>query len=90
MSGVNLHQIMIMIRQSISFTEPNNEWLKNQVDNNEYSSKSELVNDLIRQARKQQVQIDWIKAKLEKAENSGFTNDSKEQILNQSKSLLNG
>jgi antitoxin ParD1/3/4 len=79
-----------MIRQSISFTEPNDEWLKNQVDNNEYSSKSELVNDLIRQARKQHVQIDWIKAKLEKAENSGFTNDSKEQILNQSKSLLNG
>lgn len=78
-----------MIRQSISFTKPNDEWLKNQVDNNEYSSKSELVNDLIRQARKQQAQIDWIKAKLERAENSGFTNDSKEQILNQSKSLLN-
>lgn len=79
-----------MARQSISFTEPNNEWLNNQVDNKEYSSKSELVNDLIRQARNQQIQIDWIKAKLEKAENSGFTNDSKEQILNQSKSLLNG
>ena len=79
-----------MERQSISFTKPNNEWLKNQVDNKEYSSKSELINDLIRQARKQQIQIDWIKAKLEKAENSGFTNDSREQILNQSKSLLNG
>jgi antitoxin ParD1/3/4 len=79
-----------MARQSISFTKPNDEWLKNQVDNNEYTSKSELVNDLIRQARKQQVQIDWVKAKLEKAENSGFTNDSKEQILKQSKSLLDG
>lgn len=79
-----------MARQSISFTKPNDEWLKNQVDNKEYTSKSELVNDLIRQARKQQVQIDWIHAKLEKAENSGFTNDSKEQILKQSKSLLNG
>lgn len=79
-----------MARQSISFTKPNDEWLKNQVDNKEYSSKSELVNDLIRQARKQQAQIDWIKAKLDKAENSGFTNDSKEQILNLSKSLLNG
>ncbi len=51
---------------------------------------SELVNDLIRQARKQQVQIDWIRAKLEKAENSGLTNDSKEQILTQAKDLLNG
>lgn len=79
-----------MARQSISFTEPNDEWLKSQVDNKEYSSKSELVNDLIRQARKQQIQIDWIRAKLEKAENSGFTTESKEQILKQSKSLLNG
>jgi antitoxin ParD1/3/4 len=79
-----------MSRQSISFSKPNDDWLKNQVENNEYSSKSELVNDLIRQARKQQVQIDWIRAKLETAENSGFTDDSKEHILAQSKSLLNG
>jgi len=79
-----------MGRQSISFTQPNDEWLKTQVKNKEYSSKSELVNDLIRQARKQQRQIDWISSKLEKAEKSGFTTDSKEQILAQSKSLING
>ena len=79
----------IMTRQSISLTEPNDEWLKSQVESNEYSSKSELVNDLIRQARKQQQQIDWIRTKLEKAEKSGFTNDSKEQILAQAKVLLN-
>jgi len=79
-----------MARQSISFTKPNDEWLKAQVENDEYSSKSELVNDLIRQARKQQVQIDWIREKLDKSESSGFTDDTKDQILNQSKSLLNG
>lgn len=79
-----------MTRQSISFTEPNDEWLKAQLSNKEYTSKSELINDLIRQARQQQVQIDWIRAKLDRAENSGFTDDSKNQILNQSKSLLNG
>ena len=79
-----------MARQSISFTEPNDEWLKAQLSNKEYSSKSELINDLIRQARQQQVQIDWIRAKLDRAENIGFTDDSKNQILNQSKSLLNG
>ncbi|MDT0676809.1 ribbon-helix-helix domain-containing protein [Autumnicola musiva] len=77
-----------MKRQSISFTRPNDEWLKDQVDNEEYSSKSELVNDLVRQARKQQVQIDWIKNKLDKAESSGFSNESKEEILNHSKALL--
>ncbi|WP_431137668.1 ribbon-helix-helix domain-containing protein [Psychroserpens mesophilus] len=79
-----------MARQSISFTKPNDEWLKNQVDNKEYSSKSELVNDLIRQARNQQVQIDWIRTKLEKAEKNGFTSDNKAQILKHSKDLLNG
>ena len=79
-----------MSRQSISFTQPNDEWLKAQVDNKEYSSKTELVNDLIRQARRQQRQIDWIRAKLERAENNGFTIDDKDQILEKSKSLLNG
>ena len=79
-----------MARQSISFTKPNDDWLKAQLDNQEYSSKSELINDLIRQARKQQVQIDWIRAKLDKSERSGFTDNTKEQILKQSKSLLNG
>ncbi len=79
-----------MIRQSISLTEPNNNWLKNQVECKEYSSKSELVNDLIRQARNQQAKIDLIRLKLEKAEQSGFTNASKEEILKLSKSLLNG
>ena len=79
-----------MARQSISFTKPNDEWLKAQVENNEYSSKSELVNDLIRQARNQQAQIEWIRAKLERSERSGFTDETKDQILKQSKSLLNG
>jgi antitoxin ParD1/3/4 len=86
-----LHQnINNMARQSISFTKPNDEWLKAQLDSQEYSSKSELINDLIRQARKQQVQIDWIRAKLDKSEQSGFTDNTKEEILKQSKSLLNG
>jgi antitoxin ParD1/3/4 len=79
-----------MTRQSISFTKPNDEWLKAQVDSEEYSSKSELINDLIRQARKQQTQVDFIRAKLDKSESSGFTDDTKEQILKQSKSLLSG
>ena len=75
-----------MARQSISFTDPNDDWLKEQVDKKEYSSKSELVNDLIRQARKQQVQVDWVRTKLEKAERGGFTSDSKAQILKEAKS----
>ncbi len=79
-----------MARQSISLTEPNDEWLKAQVGSQEYASKSELVNDLIRQARKQQAEVDWLRVKLEKAENSGFTSLTKEQILAEAKALVNG
>ena len=77
-----------MARQRISLTKPNDDWLKAQVDSEEYSSKSELVNDLIRQAREQQRQVDWIRAKLIKAEQSGFTNMSPEEILAHSKKGL--
>ncbi len=80
--------MFIMKRQSISFTEPNDKWLKSQIDSKEYTSKTELVNDLIRQARKQQKEIDLIRMKIDKAEKSGFTSDSRSQILNQSKGLL--
>ncbi len=79
-----------MTIQSISISRPNEEWLKAQIENEEYSSKSELINDLTRQARKNDTQIDWIRAKLEKYERSGFTSDTKDQILEQSKSLING
>ena len=79
-----------MTRQSISLTEPNDQWLKSQVDSKEYSSKSELVNDLIRQARNQQIEIDWIRAQLKKAEESGYSTESKSDILAQSKSSFDG
>jgi len=79
-----------MKRQSITFTKPNDEWLKEMVSNEEYSSKSELVNDLVRQARKQQIQLDWINGKLNRAEQSGFTDSTKNEILKESKSRLNG
>ena len=78
-----------MTRQSISLTKPNDEWLRMQVENNEYFSKSEVVNDLIRQARKHQAHADFIRAKLSKSETTGFTNLTQEEILQQSKSSLN-
>ncbi|MEQ9230322.1 MAG: CopG family transcriptional regulator [Cyclobacteriaceae bacterium] len=78
-----------MTRQSISLTEPNELWLKAMIDSQEYTSKSEIVNDLIRRAReKEQEKIDFIRAKLVRAENSGFTHLSQKEILAQSKEGL--
>jgi antitoxin ParD1/3/4 len=77
-----------MTRQSISFTTPNDKWLKAQVESEEYASKSEVINDLIRKARTQQSEIEWIRAKLIDAEQSGFTNMTRDEILTKSKEEL--
>jgi antitoxin ParD1/3/4 len=69
-----------MPRQSITFTSPNDQWLSTQVANEEYSSKSEVVNDLIRRARAEQEQFQYVRARLQKAEESGFTESSAEEI----------
>ena len=69
-----------MPRQSITFTSPNDQWLSAQVNSEEYSSKSEVVNELIRRARAEQEQIEYVRARLKKAEESGFTDLSAEEI----------
>ena len=70
-----------MPRQSISFTLPNEEWLRAQVESQEYTSKSDVVNDLIRKAR----EIEGIRARLVQAEQSGFTSLGREEILAEAK-----
>ena len=66
-----------MPRQSISFTGPSSEWLKLKVEiEGEYRSNSEAVNDLIRKAR----EMEGIRARLIRAEQSGFTNQTREEI----------
>ena len=70
-----------MARQSISITPPNDEWLKEQLDSEEYSSKSEVVNDLIRKAREREE----IRRRLIAAEESGFTQLTAREILEEIK-----
>lgn len=72
-----------MSKQSISLTDKNDEWLRLQVnDRGEYSNKSELVNDLIRRARR----AESINSKLENAEKTGFTSQTPVEILSEIKS----
>lgn len=60
-----------MPRQSISLTDPNAEWLKSQIDNKEFTSVTDVINDLIRQARrKEEERLDKIRDLLIEAEDS--------------------
>ncbi len=74
-----------MPRQSITLTSHNNAWLKNHVEEiQDYSNKSELINDLIRSARRAEA----INRKLVLAEKSGFVEQSATDMLKEFKSEL--
>ncbi|MBJ2130748.1 type II toxin-antitoxin system ParD family antitoxin [Alteromonas sp. IB21] len=77
-----------MSRQSITFTEPNDAWLKSQVESKEYSSKSDVINDLIRQARRSKEEKELLRAKLINAEKSGFSQRTPQQIMAEAKERL--
>lgn len=77
-----------MTRQSVSLTKKNDEWLKNQISEEEFNSKSEAINYLIKQARNQDKYYDFVRMKIEKGENSGFSNKTKEELLAEIKSNL--
>lgn len=77
-----------MSRQSISFSSPNNTWLKSQVENKEYSSKSEVINDLVRKARIKQEKLEFIRNKLTQAEDSGLVSQNGNEILSEIKKDL--
>ncbi|WP_257294444.1 type II toxin-antitoxin system ParD family antitoxin [Endozoicomonas sp. YOMI1] len=69
-----------MARQSITLTSPNDQWLQAQVESDEYGSKSEVVNDLIRQARQRQEATESLRSALITGENSGISNDTVDDI----------
>ena len=77
-----------MTRLSISLTKQNDEWLKGQVEEEEFNSKSEAINHLIKQERSREEYIEFVRLKIEKGEKSGFSNKTKDELLAQIKSRL--
>ena len=78
-----------MTRQSITLANQNDEWLKQQVANEEFTSKSEAVNYLIKQAREHDEYVEFVRMKLDRAERSGFSTKTKEELLAEIKKKLN-
>jgi antitoxin ParD1/3/4 len=74
-----------MPRQSITLTKHNDDWLKKHVEDiQDYSNMSELINDLIRRARRAEA----INRKLELAEKNGFVKQNSTDMLKEFKSEL--
>ena len=73
-----------MHRQSINFTNPNAEWVKAELESNEYNSASELVNDLIRQRRQdEEAKVAVIRELILEGIESGTTDLTPQEIKQQ-------
>jgi len=74
-----------MARQTITVNEPNDRWMKEKIKGNEYSSKSELINDLIRRQRELEEERNWLRNELIKGEESGISTKTMAEILEEAK-----
>jgi antitoxin ParD1/3/4 len=78
-----------MTRLSISLTKQNDEWLKGQLDEEEFNSKSEAINHLIKQERSREEYFEYVRMKIEKGEKSGFAEkQTREEMLAEFKNDL--
>lgn len=78
-----------MTRQSISLANQNDEWLKEQVSKEEFTSKSEAVNYLIKQAREREEYHNYVQMKIDRGIKSGFSTKTKEELFDEIKKRLN-
>lgn len=83
---------MAMIKKSITVTDQQDSWIKAQIEKGFYGNESEVVRELIRERQLQEQEshsdIEAIRAKLISAEQSGFTNQTPEEILQEIKQGL--
>ena len=78
-----------MARQSITLANQNDEWLKEQVAKEEFTSKGEAVNYLIKQARERDAYHEYVQMNIDRGLKSGFSTKTKEELLEEIKKRLN-
>jgi antitoxin ParD1/3/4 len=78
-----------MARQSITLANQNDEWLKQQISKEEFTSKSEAVNYLIKQARERDEYHNYVQMKIDRGIKSGYSTKTKEELLAEIKNRLN-
>ena len=79
---------MPMVKKTYSITETLNHYIKERVESGEYATDSEYLRELIRRDQSDNQEIAYIRARLIKAEGSGFTDQTKEEMLAEFKAEL--
>ncbi len=72
---------MPMVKKTYSITETLDQYVGQRIKSGEYATDSEYVRELIRRDQEENREIAYIRSKLIKAEQSGFTDKNRDQIL---------
>ena len=66
---------------SLSLSEPNERWIQAQIDGKQFSSRSEVLNDLIRKARAMEAIRTRLKSAERSVEERGWVTGTSEELL---------
>ena len=72
---------MAMVKKSITVTEQQDSWMQGQMATGQYATDSELIREALREKEMRMAEIEQIRAKLIRAEQSGFVDRTAEEML---------
>lgn len=71
---------MATIRKSITFTEQQGQWIKEQIERGDYTNDSEYLRDLVRRDQANQQKLEELRAAIQEGLDSGISDKTVEQI----------
>ena len=77
-----------MIKKSITVTDQQENWIQNQVASGLYGNDSEVIREALREKQMRMAEIDLIRARLEAAEKTEFSDSTPEDIRQSIKSEM--
>lgn len=72
---------MATIRKTITVTDKQDDWIKSQISNGDFTNESEYIRALIRREQNNNAQFLRLKAELQKGLDSGISNRSIDEIM---------
>lgn len=80
---------MATIRKTITVTDKQDDWIKSQISNGDFTNESEYIRALIRRDQNNDAQFLRLKAELQKGLDSGMSNRSIDEIMAAGKTVMN-
>lgn len=71
---------MATIRKSITFTEQQDIWIKQQIENGDYTNDSEYLRDLVRKDQADKQKVEELRAAIQEGLDSGLSERTVEDI----------